>query len=237
MAQTQKRLNDIISFYNILDELEKMMKGKLNLAQCTGKDNWPQRGVYFFFETNQKRQDSGSGIRVTRIGTHALKAGAKTTVWKRLSQHKGVIKSGGGNHRGSIFRLLVGTAIISRDKINCSSWGKGSSSTREIYESEIPLEQIVSKSIREMPFIYLEVPDESGANSLRGYIEKNSISLLSNYKKTPVDSAHYNWLGNSCNREKVRGSGLLNQNHVDETYDPNFLSIFKGLVNDMKEKS
>jgi len=34
-----------------------------------------------------------------------------TTLWARLSQHRGSAKSGGGNHRCSIFRLLVGRAL------------------------------------------------------------------------------------------------------------------------------
>ena len=32
-----------------------------------------------------------------------------------------------------------------------------------------------------MPFLWLEVPDPPGPDSLRGYIERNAIVLLSNY--------------------------------------------------------
>ncbi len=233
--QSSQRLKDINSFYSILEELERKIHGKTTLSICTGYSSLPQRGVYFFFEIGQERKESGAGLRVTRVGTHALKQGAKTTLWKRLSQHKGVVKNGGGNHRGSIFRLVAGTAIISTQKLNYPSWGIGSSSTKEIRESEIPLEKRVSDVIRKMPFIYLSIPDEASPKSLRGYIERNCISLLSNFEKGSIDSASENWLGHFCNREKVRQSGLWNQNHVDEEYDPEFIPIFKKLVQNIRD--
>ena len=31
---------------------------------------WPQRGVYFFMEDGEERSDSGSGLRIVRVGTH-----------------------------------------------------------------------------------------------------------------------------------------------------------------------
>jgi hypothetical protein len=61
---------------------------------------WPKRGVYFFFETGESRSDSGSGPRVVRVGTHALREGSRAKLWTRLSQHQGTITTGGGNHRG-----------------------------------------------------------------------------------------------------------------------------------------
>ena len=230
-----QRLEDITYFYNLLSKLEKKLQGKTNLSISTGNDIWPIRGIYFFFESGELRQESGSGLRVTRIGTHALKTGAKTTLWKRLSQHKGILKNGGGNHRGSIFRLLVGTAIISAQNLNYPTWGQGNSGTKEIREAEIPLEKLVSQFIRQMPFIYLDVPDAPGPNSLRGYIEINCIALLSNYAKDPIDQSSATWQGKKCNREKVRESGLWNQNHVDEPYDPNFITTLEDLVNTARD--
>ena len=81
-----------------------------------------------------------------------------------------------------------------------------------------------------MPFVWLEIDDEPNACSKRGYIERNSIALLSNYGKAVIDPPSDNWLGRRCNREKVRQSGLWNQNHVDEPYDPAFLRILSELV-------
>ncbi len=105
------RLSDLIRFYALLDSLEAKLGGKRTLAVCNGRMSWPTRGIYFFFEPGEERHDSGDGLRVVRVGTHALTAKSRTTLWNRLSQHKGVEKTGGGNHRGSIFRLILGSAL------------------------------------------------------------------------------------------------------------------------------
>jgi hypothetical protein len=43
-------------------------------------------------------------------------------LWGRLSQHRGYIKGGGGNHRGSIFRLIVGASLIERNGSTFATW-------------------------------------------------------------------------------------------------------------------
>jgi hypothetical protein len=60
---------------------------------------------------------------------------------------------------------------------------------------------------------------------MRGKIERNTIALLSNFNKSPLDPPSPDWLGRHCNRDRdcVRASGLWNQNHVHESYDPEFL--------------
>jgi hypothetical protein len=103
------RLSDLVRYYDLLDRLEQKLGGERRLSECSGRMDWPKRGVYFFFEPGEERRDSGHGPRVVRVGTHALTTNSRTTLWNRLSQHRGVEKSGGGNHRGSIFRLIVGS--------------------------------------------------------------------------------------------------------------------------------
>src|ERR1700693_4471658 len=112
------RLEHLITFYAILDDLEQAIGGPRKLAECSGRMNWPTRGVYFFREAGELRSDSGEGPRVVRVGTHALRLGGRSKLWTRLSQHKGQMASGGGNHRGSIFRLSIGAALIRRDGLN-----------------------------------------------------------------------------------------------------------------------
>ena len=109
---SDRRLQDLIRFYSILNELEKTIGAR---ALAGGRMKWPARGVYFFREAGESRSDTGEGLRVVRVGTHALRAGGSTTLWSRLSTHRGQVRSGGGNHRGSIFCLIVGTALIGRD--------------------------------------------------------------------------------------------------------------------------
>ena len=165
------------------------------LKDCSGKMNWPRRGVYFFLESGQNRCNSGVGPRVVRVGTHALKSGSRSTLWGRLSQHRGTVRSGGGNHRGSIFRLTVGAALIRRDGYVCPTWGSGNSASKDVRESEQPLERVVSATLGNMPLLWLMVDDKPGPDSLRGYIERNSIALLSNWQREPIDLPSPDWLG------------------------------------------
>jgi hypothetical protein len=81
-----------------------------------------------------------------------------------------------------------------------------------------------------MPFLWLPLEDEAGPESRRGYVERNSIAILSNYNKAAIDRPSKAWLGHFCNRERVRNSGLWNSNHVDESYDPAFLDELDQLV-------
>ena len=84
-----------------------------------------------------------------------------------------------------------------------------------------------------MPFLWLAIEDEPGPASLRGYIERNSIALLSNFSKEPLDPPSRTWLGYLCNRDRVRASGLWNSNHVDEAYEPAFLDTLARLIDQM----
>ena len=225
------RLDHVKRFYCLLSTLEEQLGGTRQLSDCTGRIPWPNRGVYFFQASGENRSDSGTGPRVVRVGTHALKGGSRTTLWNRLSQHKGYLTSGGGNHRGSIFRLMVGTALIDRHGIDCSTWdNRRGTASREVREREQPLEIAVSKVIGEMPLLWLPVEDAPGPASLRGYIERNSIALLSNYGKQPIDPPSRSWLGHHGSREKVRHSALWNSNHVGDRYDPAFLDTLADLI-------
>ncbi len=119
------RIAHTVHFYDLLQQLAAGL-GFRRLVDCNGRMDWPQRGVYFFFEPGESRALSGVGDSVVRIGTHALTDGSRSTLWQRLSQHRGSAKSGGGNHRGSIFRLLLGLALARRgDCVPPRSWGVG----------------------------------------------------------------------------------------------------------------
>ena len=83
------------------------------------------------------------------------------------------------------------------------------------------LEEQVSRYIGAMPCLFLAVDDDPGPTSMRGYIERNSIGLLS--ADPSLDPPSFQWLGRHCPREKVRQSGLWNQNHVSQGYESQFL--------------
>jgi len=225
----EERLAAIREFYEILDELEKRVGGRRKLAQCDGRMHWPARGVYFFFEPGEIRTTSGDGLRVVRVGTHALKEGSKSTLWKRLRQHKGQ-GNGGGNHRGSVFRHHVGAALIDRDGWSgpeAKNWHISGSAPRDIRQAEVPLERAVSKYICEMPFLWVEINDEPGPGSDRGFLERNAIALLSNFDSgiASIDPASDKWLGTWASSKEIQRSHLWNVNHVGERYDRSFFHI------------
>src|SRR5262249_31922343 len=110
---------------------------------------------------------------------------------------------------------------------------------RAVRINEQEAERAVSRIIRAMPFLWLDVDDPPGPDSLRDFIERNSIALLSNLGKPPIDPASRRWRGLACDRGKawVRDSRLWNQNHVDETYDPAFLDTLVRLVKSAGSRS
>lgn len=211
-----------------MDKLAARTGGPRRLAECSGRMIWPERGVYFFFEPGEMH---GARPRVVRIGTHALTATSRTTLWKRLSQHRGTASPVGGNHRGSIFRLLVGEALMRRDpSLAVSSWDTERPVDASTRIAEKQHEAMVSDHLGQTNLLFLPIDDPPGSDSLRGLIERNAIALLSNYNASSGIEPTEGWLGHYSGRDKVRRSGLWNQRHVDETHDPAFLSAFEALI-------
>jgi hypothetical protein len=147
---SENRLSDLRDFYSLLEALSHSVPAR-TLVNCSGRIPWPDRGVYFFMESGETRSDSGTGPRIVRVGTHALKDNSSTRLWTRLSQHRGRTSSGRGNHRGSIFRLIVGTSLIARRGSMCPTWGIGNNAPAEARAKEEALEREVSAVIGAMP--------------------------------------------------------------------------------------
>ena len=221
------RRDDLIAFYALMDELERRIGGKRRLSDADGRMIWPKRGVYFFFEPGEDRFGSGQGPRVVRVGTHALIAGSGSSLWGRLRQHRGTVKPLGGNHRGSVFRLLVGDALNGRGP-RIDSWG--ARKDRDERHAERPLEEMVSRRIGGMSVAFVPIEDAPGPDSKRGYVERNAIALLSGFPDRANDPPSSNWLGHHCSREKVQMSGLWNNVHVNGVHESGFLSVFERLV-------
>lgn len=209
--------------YGQLGELARRAGGPRTLGSCTGRDGWPSRGVYFFFEPGEVRSDGSP--RVVRVGTHGLTAGSKSTLWGRLSQHRGRT-SGSGNHRGSVFRLHVGAALIARgDVVPVGTWGQRSNAPRVVREAEAAVEQAVSAHLAAMTVLWVPVDDEPGASSDRGRIEAGAIGVLSRRSNPLADPPSPEWLGNYAARPAIRDSGLWNVNHVDGPLTAGFLPV------------
>ncbi len=77
---------------------------------------------------------------------------------------------------------------------------------------------------------WLGVDDAPGPGSRRARIECNAIALLSGDAESALDPPSPGWLGLHSDREPVRRSGLWNNRHTDEGYDPAFLDVLEELV-------
>ena len=220
--------DDLDRFYVLLARLAEAPGQGRPLRELPKRATLPNRGVYFFHEPGEYRAATSEVPRVVRVGTHAVSAGSKSTLHGRLKQHLGT-RTGGGHHRGSIFRRHVGDALLAREGISLPTWGVGDSAPSSIRAAEATHERRVSDHIAAMPVLWVHVPDEPGPNSARTFIEKNAIALLSN-QCSPSDNASESWLGRDSGREKIRNSGLWNLNHVDEVHDPKFLDTLESFV-------
>lgn len=205
MRHDDRRLEDMRRFYRILKRLETKIGGLHALYECNGRMDWPARGVYFFCEEGERRTDTGRGLRVVRLGTHAITENARSTLWRRLYAH---------SIGRSVFGGLIRRALGERYGID----------NREF----------AANAISSMPFLWLAVDDEPGPDSDRGYIERNAIALLSNYNTCHLDPPSRNWLGHCSDSHKVARSGLWNANHVTQEYDSDFLDTLAQLVGDQR---
>jgi hypothetical protein len=216
--------NHLITFYLLLDRLEKNIGGTRTLAACSDRMGWPS--VASISSANPASTHGNRRRAAYRPCGHPRIEGSYAQNTLESVNHKGTVKTGAGNHRSSIFRLIVGTALICRHGHECLSWGRKNASEAAVKQDEIALECEVSRIIGNMPFIWLAIGDEAGPKSLRGFIEKKSIALLSNYDKRPLDPPSPEWLGLHCHSERLRDGGdgcrALDAIRVIQTLNPYF---------------
>ncbi|WP_428332893.1 DUF6884 domain-containing protein [Novosphingobium sp.] len=198
-------------------------------AEASGRMNWPGRGVYLVLDSSAPGPRTGMP-RIARVGTHAVSAGSQTSLWDRLSTHRGNL-SGGGSHRSSIFRLHVGRALMRAVPSDLwpSSWAEGQSASTEIRLGEAELESQVSFVIGAMRVLWLDIDDEPGAASERAYIERNLIGSLSRAGLLWGGQRH-GWLGRHAAQWRIATSGLWNLNHVFSKPDDEFVERFAEAV-------
>ncbi|MFB6299620.1 MAG: hypothetical protein ABEH65_05100 [Halobacteriales archaeon] len=115
------REDDIDRFYALLEELDRQVDGPYKLKDCTGYMDWPERGVYFFFEPGETRATT-ERLRVTRVGTHAVSTGSGTSLWDRLKQHYGT----GSGSRITHMAAIIGDRYIANASGRRSSRNTGS---------------------------------------------------------------------------------------------------------------
>lgn len=215
------RRADLRRFYSLMRRLERNIGDRLVLGEAERAD-CPPRGVYFFFESGERRSGSGTGDRVVRVGSHNLNPGERTTLWTRIYSHKGADRPT-GRQSGSVFRSRVGNAICRRNRrLGPRNWP-----TDAHRGDAARIERLINERMWPMTVLLLPV----GRRADRNDIEQNAIMLLSEYGiEDPIDPASDNWLGRYCDRVEVRKSGLWQSDYVDYEYEPEFLDLLEEYV-------
>jgi len=216
-------------FYRLLKRLWIAQGGGRRIAECSGNLIWPKLGVYFVTEP-EPATNNPHMPRIVRVGTHAVSLGSRTSLWNRISTHRGT-GQGGGSHRSSIFRSHVGRALINREpQISWpNTWGKGQSAPKSVRDGERALEKEVSVAIGDMRLLWLSVPDSAGPASDRAYVERNAIGLLSRaVTLSPTMAA--SWLGETSDDWRIAVSGLWNLDHLFAKPDPAFINVLEAYV-------
>jgi hypothetical protein len=232
-----KRLNDEEQLYVQLNEYYKLTRllekgegqGTLVGSLQESKARLPARGLYQFVDPSEPAVGGLPG-RVTRIGTHAVSAGAKSTLQGRINTHRGP-KSGIGSHRSSILRLHVGNAIkrSAPKRWDVPTWSEGMTTAADIRAGEAKLEFEVSKYVGGHRVYWLEISDDPGPASDRAFLERNIIGLLSsaNLLRRFSESG---WLGESSEDFRIALSGLWNLDHLFLKPHEAFIDVYKSYV-------
>lgn len=189
----------------------------------------PKRGVYIFLDpTEQNFRRVAS--RVVRIGTHAVSEGSQASLRGRLRTHLGPV-SEIGNHRGSIFRLHVGRAMLEtgRGHESLPTWGEGQDAGSETKALEQAHEIAVSRYLQRLHVVLLEIDDEPSKNSMRARVEMQLIALFSDTMRT-IDLPTSDWLGLKSPVAPIRQSGLWNIRGVGGKYDPSGIGSFASFL-------
>jgi hypothetical protein len=224
----ERRRDAIAASYGIFDRISNG-EGAPRLRELLAGE-LPSHGVYFFFDDAEATRFSKLLPRLVRVGTHGVSLGSVATLRNRLRTHFGT-RSGGGNHRASVFRLHVGRAIIERDGLQKQfpNWGKGQSAPKEVTQQEINMEALVSEYIGNLRVLFIPVSDPASSGSLRATIEKQFIAMFTE-KLCPIENRSSGWLGHFSDKATIRETGLWNVRDVGEEYDLKFLAFLQSLL-------
>jgi hypothetical protein len=126
-----------------------------------------------------------------------------------------------GNHRGSIFRLHVGRAMLeaSEGHARLPSWGEGQDAGLHIKTAEADHELAVSRYLQELEVALIGIDDEPAKDSLRASVEAQLIALCSEAMRM-IDCPTPGWLGLKSPVAPIRQSGLWNVRGIGAKYDP-----------------
>lgn len=168
----------------------------------TERSSLPRDGIYLFFERGETVPIQRSvRDRIVRVGTHRADGRFPT----RIRQHYGNVRSLHGNKNGSVFRLHVGGALLTRSNSRdprLAEW------QRHGGMSFVEVEELVSKTLRD-DFTFVCFRVNEGEERLE--LERGLIALLAQH---PMAEPSLAWLGRYAGAEDIRRTGLWNTQHV-----------------------
>ncbi|MBU1853959.1 MAG: hypothetical protein KJ957_07945 [Candidatus Omnitrophica bacterium] len=159
-----------------------------------------RNGLYFFYEEGESSKHSPQG-RVVRIGNHPR---SQNRLIGRLQDHY----YGGKN--GSVFRRLLGGALIRKDNPKDACLKHWEEQNSPICRKCKPIEAEVNR-ILENKFRFKCINIEN--KEFRNLMEKNIIATIS--LCSLCNKPTKKWLGNYACSENVRASGLWNSDYVN----------------------
>lgn len=219
------RKRDLDTLYGLLEDYEERAGRRIALSELSRK-LLPQGGCCLYWDPEEKRQETFKQ-RIVRVECYPPE---DDNMLSQLLKHRGTIAGtykGGGNHRQSLLRHHIGTALINKNQESYDTW-EGDQANAAIRKKEHPLETMVSRVSSQMQV--LVIPVKNHDNVKLKYIEQNLIALLSNWGKKAIDPPSPGWLGHYCSNILVRDSGLWNTNGVMLHYEQQFLWLMSAIL-------
>jgi len=188
------------------EELHRIFNSMKRLKYPYEDEYIPQNGIYVLFEKGEMCHENLD--RIVRVGTHR----GDKQLRSRLNEH--FINE---NKDRSIFRKNIGRAILNKNNDEFIKYWEldlTPSKNREKYSNIIDfqyqkkIEGEVTRYIQEMfSFVVIEINDRE----MRLFYESKIISEVSNCKEC---FSSENWLGRYSPKEKIRESGLWQENKL-----------------------
>jgi hypothetical protein len=216
--QLAGRVRDVRALYAHIGEARR--QGRTFLLGDLSARSLPEKGVYIFLDPAETSAWS-NGPRIVRIGTHAVSEGSKSSLRTRLRNHLGPAH-GVGSHRGSIFRLHVGRAMLEAEGRNGAevlTWGVGQQSPKPVPDNEIAHERRVTDYLQRLEVFVFDIDDPPSKTSLRALAETQLIGLMT-ADGLPLEPASAGWLGLRSPMAPIRETGLWNIRDVGAAYRP-----------------
>jgi hypothetical protein len=236
----QELFKQATKLYILVEQLKTILGGPFSLSDPTLSEKCPKQGVYFLFEPTEFLRTNPPLNRIVHIGTQGTTVHTQKTLWSKISQHRGMLETGAGNHRMSSVRMHIGMALIKKNGYSVPTWiDRDKSIALEVREAESFLEKEVSAYIQNMSVIWLPLEDTPNRplTTERIFMETNFLSLLCNYDFIDYHPPSEDWLGIHCLKNRVAGTGVWSPVYAEILFIPETLNLFDIYVRRMMIES